>query len=164
MVVEGNSIYRNLIYALGKFEGDIIAVKSVKWYGCPMIYERLWYNLYVYDKFSLTLRKNKTALEYSSFTLYLNIDMHIVNRFVFSILLISLTQRDIHFYHHYRWCSMGKHITRIDYWDSFRLRCRNFCSLSTDSEQKFVEFLSWFCLSVHGMNKLDAQYLPVAAI
>ena len=101
---------------------------------------------------------------YSSLALYLNIDMHIVNRFVFSILLISLTQRDIHFYHHYRWCSMGKHITRIDYWDSFRLRCRNFCSLSTDSEQKFVEFLSWFCLSVHRMNKLDAQYLPLAAI
>ena len=106
----------------------------------------------------------KTALEYSSLTLYLNMDMHIVNRFVFSILLISLTQRDIHFYHHYRWCSMGKHITRIDYWDSFCLRCRNFCSLSTDSEQKFVEFLSWFCLSVHRMNKLDAQYLPLAAI
>ena len=48
MVVEGNSIYGNLIYALGNFEGDIIAVKSVKWYGCPMIYERLWYNLYVF--------------------------------------------------------------------------------------------------------------------
>ena len=158
MVVEGNSIYGNLIYALGNFEGDIIAVKSVKWYGCPMIYERIWYNLYVFDKFSLTSRKTR------SITLYRNIDMHIVNRFVFSILLISLTQRDIHFYHHYRWCSMGKHITRIDYWDSFRLRCRNFCSLSTDSEQKFVEFLSWFCLSVHRMNKLDAQYLPLAAI
>ena len=41
MVVEGNSIYGNLIYALGNFEGDIIAVKSVKWYGCPMIYERI---------------------------------------------------------------------------------------------------------------------------
>ena len=164
MVVEGNSIYGNLIYALGNFEGDIIAVKSVKWYGCPMIYERIWYNLYEFDKFTLTLRKTKTVLEYLSLTLYLNIDMHIVNRFVFSILLISLTQRDIHFYHHYRWCSMGKHITRIDYWDSFRLRCRNFCSLSTDSEQKFVEFLSWFCLSVHRMNKLDAQYLPLAAI
>ena len=163
MVVEGNSIYGNLIYALGNFEGDIIAVKSVKWYGCPMIYERIWYNLYVFDKFSSTLGR-ETALEYSSLTLYLNMDMHIVNRFVFSILLISLTQRDIHFYHHYRWCSMGKHITRIDYWDSFRLRCRNFCSLSTDSEQKFVEFLSWFCLSVHRMNKLDAQYLPLAAI
>ena len=163
MVVEGNSIYGNLIYALGNFEGDIIAVKSVKWYGCPMIYERIWYNLYVFDKFSITLGR-ETALEYSSLTLYLNMDMHIVNRFVFSILLISLTQRDIHFYHHYRWCSMGKHITRIDYWDSFRLRCRNFCSLSTDSEQKFVEFLSWFCLSVHRMNKLDAQYLPLAAI
>ena len=163
MVVEGNSIYGNLIYALGNFEGDIIAVKSVKWYGCPMIYERIWYNLYVFDKFSITLGR-ETALEYASLTLYLNMDMHIVNRFVFSILLISLTQRDIHFYHHYRWCSMGKHITRIDYWDSFRLRCRNFCSLSTDSEQKFVEFLSWFCLSVHRMNKLDAQYLPLAAI
>ena len=162
MVVEGNSIYGNLIYALGNFEGDIIAVKSVKWYGCPMIYERIWYNLYVFDKFSFT--SGKTVLEYLSLTLYLDIDMHIVNRFVFSILLISLTQRDIHFYHHYRWCSMGKHITRIDYWDSFRLRCRNFCSLSTDSEQKFVEFLSWFCLSVHRMNKLDAQYLPLAAI
>ena len=163
MVVEGNSIYGNLIYALGNFEGDIIAVKSVKWYGCPMIYERIWYNLYVFDKFSITLGR-ETVLEYLLLTLYLNIDMHIVNRFVFSILLISLTQRDIHFYHHYRWCSMGKHITRIDYWDSFRLRCRNFCSLSTDSEQKFVEFLSWFCLSVHRMNKLDAQYLPLAAI
>ena len=59
MVVEGNSIYGNLIYALGNFEGDIIAVKSVKWYGCPMIYERIWYNLYVFDKFSFTLRKTR---------------------------------------------------------------------------------------------------------
>ena len=57
MVVEGNSIYGNLIYALGNFEGDIIAVKSVKWYGCPMIYERLWYNLYVFDTFLFTLRR-----------------------------------------------------------------------------------------------------------
>ena len=55
MVVEGNSIYGNLIYALGNFEGDIIAVKSVKWYGCPMIYERIWYNLYVLDTFLFTL-------------------------------------------------------------------------------------------------------------
>ena len=55
MVVEGNSIYGNLIYALGNFEGDIIAVKSVKWYGCPMIYERIWYNLYVFDTFLFAL-------------------------------------------------------------------------------------------------------------
>ena len=59
MVVEGNSIYGNLIYALGNFEGDIIAVKSVKWYGCPMICERIWYNLYVFDKFSCTLVRSR---------------------------------------------------------------------------------------------------------
>ena len=38
MVVEGNSIYGNLIYALGNFEGDIIAVKK-----CEMIW--MSYNL-----------------------------------------------------------------------------------------------------------------------
>ena len=36
-MVEAKVRYGNLIYALDNLQSDIIAAKSVKYYGCPMI-------------------------------------------------------------------------------------------------------------------------------